>query len=398
MTAFLDNPAFSMRYEPGQTLGEGGMGVVRLASDRRIGREVAIKAMRGADASRRDLVARFLREACVQGQLEHPAIVPVYDLGRDPGGALYFTMKRVRGETFEQIVARLRSNDGDAARQHTRRKLLTAFASACQAVEFAHTRGVVHRDLKPANVMLGDFGEVYVLDWGVAKLVGVSDAVVTGRPSIVPGSDPGSRTSAGATMGTPGYMSPEQALGEPVDERADVYALGAILFEVLCLQPLHEARTVEGALTSTVQGAEARASVRAPHLDVPPELESLCVRATQVEPADRFQTVRELLEALERFLDGDRDVERRRQLAVEHTRAARRAADEALAERDPSSVARREALREVGRALALDPSSEEAVATLVALLTRPPREMPPEALAEMAESSRRAQRAISRGP
>ena len=211
------------------------------------------------------------------------------------------------------------------------------------------------------------------------------------------GSDPGSQTVAGETMGTPGYMAPEQARGEVVDARSDVYSLGAMLFELLCLESLHPLSTLAGAFTSTLRGADARASVRAPHLDVPPELEAICVRATRVNPAARFRSVRELLETLEAFLDGDRDLERRRELAGQHARAARLAADEALTDANGTAIARRQALREVGRALALDPSNAEAVATLVALLTQPPKEVPPEALAEMNAASRRAQRAISKG-
>ncbi|HEX8793828.1 MAG TPA: serine/threonine protein kinase, partial [Polyangiaceae bacterium] len=133
----LADATFEARYVAGQVLGEGGMGVVRTTLDRRIGREVAMKLVRPGDGSRGDLKARFLREACVQGQLEHPAIVPVYDLARDPEGTLYFTMKRVRGATFEQIVDALRSGDAEATRTYTRHKLLSAFASVCNAVDFA---------------------------------------------------------------------------------------------------------------------------------------------------------------------------------------------------------------------------------------------------------------------
>src|SRR5579871_5046967 len=145
----LSDPSFVQRYAVGEALGEGGMGVVRTCTDRRIGREIAMKTVKPGKGSRGDLGARFLREACVQGQLEHPSIVPVYDLGRDPDGHVYFTMKRVRGATFEQIFAALRAGDGPSARRFSRRKLLTAFASVCQALHFAHLRGVIHRDLKP---------------------------------------------------------------------------------------------------------------------------------------------------------------------------------------------------------------------------------------------------------
>ncbi len=261
----LADASFSARYLTGEQLGEGGMGVVSACADRRIGREVAMKIVRPGDGSSGDLKARFLREACVQGQLEHPAIVPVYDLGRDPQGTLYFTMKRVRGATFEQIIDALHSGAVEAAKQYSRHKLLSAFASVCHAVDFAHARGVLHRDLKPGNVMLGDYGEVYVLDWGLAKVVGSPDARLSSNPpAIATGSDPGTKTALGATMGTPGYMAPEQVRGETVDARADVYALGAILFELLALQPLHPHGTAEQAKASTLRGPDARPSARAP--------------------------------------------------------------------------------------------------------------------------------------
>jgi serine/threonine-protein kinase len=394
-------PSFARRYEPGALLGEGGMGRVCLASDRRIGRDVAMKTMIADAAGRSERAARFLREACVQGQLEHPAIVPVYDLGRDPSGDLYFTMKRVRGETFADIVDRLRAHDADAERQFSRRKRLTAFASVCQAVHFAHTHGVVHRDLKPANVMLGDFGEVYVLDWGIAKIIGSSDPgepVSGARPTVPADCDLQGHTLAGSTMGTLGYMAPEQLqAGGQIDGRADVYALGAILFELVALEPLHAKGAVEAVATSTLRGVDARPSLRAAGLDVAPELDAICVKATALDPRDRFSTVRELVDALESYLDGDRDVERRRSLAAEH--AARAAAAAALALEDGASAidARREALFHVGRALALDATNGDAMSTLLDLLARPPRDLPAEAREEVEASSRRKRRAVARG-
>ncbi|MGH7271478.1 MAG: serine/threonine-protein kinase, partial [Polyangiaceae bacterium] len=215
-----DGGALAARYALGEVLGEGGMGVVRACHDQRIGRDVALKTVRDEHSSRADLVARFLREACVQGQLEHPSIVPVYDLGYDGDGRAYFTMKRVRGATFEQIVAALRRGSDDAARSFPLRKLLGAFATVCHALHFANSRGVIHRDLKPGNVMLGDFGEVYVLDWGLAKLrLSAASTDADDVPVQSPaaqgsvGSHVSGKSAGGATMGTPGYMAPEQVRG-----------------------------------------------------------------------------------------------------------------------------------------------------------------------------------------
>jgi serine/threonine-protein kinase len=392
----LAEATFGVRYEVGDTLGEGGMGIVRTCVDRRIGRDIAIKSVKPGRGTHGDAGTRFLREACVQGQLEHPAIVPVYDLGRDPDGTLYFTMKRIRGMTFERIVDALRMGEDDAVRQFSRRKLLTAFASVCQAVDFAHARGVIHRDIKPGNVMLGDFGEVYVLDWGLAKVIGAPDPRLPSGPPIASGSDPGGKTVHGATMGTPGYMSPEQARGDEVDVRADVYALGAILFELLALDPLHKHSTPQIALDSTLAGLDARPSARSPHLDVPPELDAVCVKATALRAEDRYAGVHELVGAVERYLDGDRDLARRRDLAREHARAAAVHAADALARGQGATDARALALRDVGRAIALDPTNENAVRTLMRLMTEPPREMPPEARATMLAETRRSMRVGSK--
>src|SRR5438067_11216377 len=195
-------------YEVSEVLGRGGMGEVVLAYDTEIGRGVAIKHM--LDASSEVARERFLREAKIQARLDHPAIVPVYEVGRDS-----FTMKRLAGTTLLDVIVK-----GSATRQ----RMLRAFVDVCLAVELAHSRGVVHRDLKPANIMLGDFGEVYVLDWGIARIAGeeASRASFSDIDTIE-----GGATMVGAVLGTPGYMSPEQVRGDAdLDGRGDVYSLG----------------------------------------------------------------------------------------------------------------------------------------------------------------------------
>src|SRR5512140_1860536 len=168
------------RYRVGELIGKGGMGEVLAAFDEQIGREVAIKRIR-ADEPGDEARARFEREARVQGQLEHPAVVPVHDLAIDERGRPFFVMKRLSGTVMSDLLAALRA--GDVADEATaRRRLLRAFAEVCLAVEFAHSKGIVHRDLKPANIMLGDFGEVYVLDWGIARAVGETAGATGERP------------------------------------------------------------------------------------------------------------------------------------------------------------------------------------------------------------------------
>jgi serine/threonine-protein kinase len=364
-------PSFSgERYEMEGLLGVGGMGEVRSCRDQFIGREVAMKLVRrDHDTTRAE--ARFLTETRVQARLEHPGIVPVYDMGRDPAGRAYFTMRRVRGVTLDIILQRLASGDPTSRREYTRHRLLTAFATVCLTVDFAHSRGVLHRDLKPTNVMFGDFGEVYVLDWGVARVSapGNEAAAVAGEDAPLSVKD--------EILGTPGYMAPEQALAAELDVRADVFALGAILFEILTLQPmLEEARDVQRflALPATI---DRRPSARASELDVPAELDAICLRATARNPADRYATARELHDAVDAFLGGDRDLELRRKLASEHIERAERAGEGALSGALPPE-ARADALREAGRALALAPEDPRALRLLVRLLGEPPRAVPRE--------------------
>ncbi len=251
------------RYEPGAPLGAGGMGEVRLCRDRMIGREVAVKKVLPAHAQVSESRARFAREARVQGQLEHPAIVPVYDFGVDHEGKPYFTMKRVRGVTLESVIDALRRGDEATSRTYTLHKLLGAFVHVCLAIDFAHEHGVLHRDLKPSNVMLGGYGEVYVLDWGLAKVrSATSDLEPDSKQAPLPSVDAygSTPTEVGSVLGTPGYMAPEQIRGAPADERTDVYALGSILFEILTHERLHGDGSVEVMTQRALDGIDARPS------------------------------------------------------------------------------------------------------------------------------------------
>jgi serine/threonine-protein kinase len=378
----VDDP--EERYQKDRLLGRGGMGAVWEYKDRRIGRRVAMKVLHPAVAGAAQVQARFLREAQVQGQLEHPAVVPVYDLMRSADGELCFTMKTVRGVTLAEVVEGLRIQRPSTVAKFSRRRILTDFARVCLAIDFAHTRGVLHRDLKPANVMLGDFGEVYVLDWGLAKIKEEADLAAT-EPIATSSVDD---TQAGAVMGTPGYMAPEQVRGDvdAIGPTADVYALGAILFELLALERLNQPGG----------GGDARPGVRAPDRDVPPELDVICARATAPDPGDRYPSARALHDALEAYLDGERDLELRRAKAASHAEAAVEAARIARAGGPGTLDARRTAMREIGRALALDPEHVGAIQTMVQLLTEPPDETPPEVKIEMDRQDRAKHRWIGR--
>lgn len=383
--ALFETRGFHDRYVANEVLGRGGMGEVRLCRDVTIGRDVALKVVRPRSGSP-TLVQkrRFVREARVQGQLEHPAIVPVYDAGLAPDGALYFTMKRVRGESLSSVLRALREADPAVAQRFSQRRLLTLFSQISMAVHFGHEKGVVHRDLKPDNLMLGDFGEVYVLDWGLATLRREADA----GPDDVDDGGLGATLSAG-TLGTPRYMAPEQIEhGVTPDARCDVYALGAILFELLTLERLHPQSAMDDVLLSTLTTDGARASERTPDRAVPPELDRLCHAATRLAPADRIASAKALAQAVDAYLDGDRDLALRRGLAEAHADAARAAFSRAREGGASEPEERTRAMREVTAALALDPEHRGARETLVRLIAEPPKVMPPEAAAEIDENRR----------
>jgi eukaryotic-like serine/threonine-protein kinase len=398
----LEELGFGERYRDRRRLGEGGMGEVRLCADLRVGRDVAVKVIHAGRDTSSDMQARFVREARIQGQLEHPSIVPVYDLGVRPDGAAFFTMKRVRGLTLEEIVEGLRAGDSTITAAYGKRRLLSAFSQVCLAVAFAHARGVVHRDLKPANVILGEFGEVYVLDWGVAKLVGVPDVESESASDEAESDAPvrdetlGVQTAAGSILGTLGYMAPEQLRGdtELVGPCSDIYALGTMLFELVTLEPLHPRTSPNATVTSTLQGADARLSTRDTPWGSVPELDGISVRATTMDPEQRFESARQMHESIERFLDGDRDLEKRRELAREHMRAAEESLRKAKEDPSQETAERTRAVRELNSALALDPSDRSALRSMIEVLLESSDHLPKEAEEEL-EASRRGMRSRS---
>jgi serine/threonine protein kinase len=304
-------------------VGRGAMGQVLLGFDTKLRREMALKVThlpRGVIP--RQLLARFVEEAQVNAQLEHPNIVPVHDLGLDPSGRAYFSMKLVRGRSLEEILTARLAGDQNTLAEFGLRRLLDIFLQVCLAMEYAHARGVIHRDLKPANVMVGDFGEVAVMDWGVAKLkeiaAGVSteaEAFATEHELTESGSvsSPGPVTSVradtkawqthdGAVLGTPHYMAPEQAKGLAVDERSDLYSLGVMLYEILCGQvPFdHEDPTV--VVRRVILESPKPPSTH--DSQVPPALEMLVMRLLAKEPQDRALPLPEVRAHVQNYIDG----------------------------------------------------------------------------------------------
>jgi serine/threonine protein kinase len=242
-------PRIAGRYGDEQEIARGGMGAILRVHDHDLHRELAMKVMLeelgGAEPDSSEatrLRARFLEEAQVTGQLDHPGIVPVHELGLDAQGRLYFTMKLVRGRDLRAVYEQLRKGEDG----WNLPRALGVLLRVCEAMAFAHDKGVIHRDLKPANIMVGRFGEVYVMDWGLARVLGSSashdrrpDAsesrVVSARQETARSGDSSLATLDGDIVGTPAYMSPEQALGriEELGPRSDVYSLGAMLYELI---------------------------------------------------------------------------------------------------------------------------------------------------------------------
>ena len=345
---------FTLRRE----LGRGGMGRVVEARDPELRRSVAVKMLIDPRAVQDRALRRFVAEAQITSQLEHPNIVPVYEMGVDPSGQVFFVMKRVDGHSLSEVFQALRAQEPEAARTWTRHRLLTSFIQVCNAVAYAHDRGVLHRDLKPSNVMLGPFGQVLVMDWGVAGLVGVDEQPIEAEPMEPGGADDAAvgegidrmtmaRTVDGAALGTPGYMSPEQAQGRiaTLDRRSDVWSLGAILYEILTLERAYSGTSVYAIMFASL-GMPEDPRVRAPERRIPDEIADVCLRAMAVEADDRYGSATELAEAAEAFLEGS---ERRRLAEEDIVRAEEHwARYGALTEEQRSAQARR---RDLSRSL-----------------------------------------------
>lgn len=332
------------KYKVITTINRGGMGVILQTRDLRIRRTVAMKVMKTSSQFSRENVLRFIDEAQLTGQLEHPNIVPVYELALDEQGEIFYTMKFVKGTTLDDVLRGIRHGRQKTIDKYPLGALLTIFQKVCDAVAYAHSKGVVHRDLKPENIMIGSFGEVLVMDWGLAKNM-------TGGRREVPveqsGAEPnlaqtrmpmddlrGFETMHGLIVGTPPYISPEQARGEldKIDGRSDLYVLGAILYAILALRPPVEGETVhevvEKIVNSTIAppssyntpakkpsrsaadrtpadlAKEAIVFNHCPSKRIPESLSAVVMKALALDPADRYQNVEEFQEEIAAFQGG----------------------------------------------------------------------------------------------
>ncbi len=279
------------RYKFIRTIGFGGMKTVLLVADQDTGREIAMAIIPDFRDRPASTLERFVREAKLTARLEHPNIIPVHDLGVDQSGSPYFTMKYLRGSSLARVLGRLQRDEPEAVVQFGISRLLQIYIRICNAVEFAHSQLVCHLDLKPDNVNVGDYGEVLVLDWGLAHLLD--------------GSIP---DDAGSGRGTPGFMAPEQVQpieNYPVGTRSDIYSLGAILYGMLALTPPLGNLPMEEIFRRTLSGEIPPPSAVAPAgRTVSPALEAICLKAMALNPDDRYQNVAELREDIFAFQTG----------------------------------------------------------------------------------------------
>ncbi|MEE9311666.1 MAG: protein kinase, partial [Planctomycetota bacterium] len=329
----------SDRYDVQKEFARGGMGRVLLARDKNVGRDVALKELlpellsgsssRGASvgfagsagpgsfpketSASQGIVERFLREAKITGQLEHPNIVPVYEIGKDDDGDYYYTMRFIKGKTLADRLRDIRKDTSldEPERFAARIKLLDSFVDICNAIAYAHSRGVIHRDIKPENIMLGDFGETLVLDWGLARVKGQKDrnledlkrGTIAMSQSLF-NADSEALTMDGSVVGTPAYMAPEQARGdlEDVDDQSDVYALGAVLYQILTGYPPYEGPMAALIVQQVLNGPPLRPIAR--ESQIPPELNSLIERSMARDKVHRLGTAIELASEVKAFRDG----------------------------------------------------------------------------------------------
>ena len=297
----LPRQDIAARYTDLGEVGKGGMSSVRRMLDRSLLREAALKRLDSETPLKEDQIQRFLLEAQVTGQLDHPNIVPIHELGRDQGGAYYFTMKMVEGTTLAKKI-----KDAGVERLEPDRlaEFLQILVKVCEALAFAHSRGVIHRDIKPSNIMVGQFGQVYIVDWGVARVLPLSEDTGSDRRVVV--SAVAEIDSPGSIIGSPAYMAPEQVEGfhEALDVRTDVFALGATLYHLLTGSPPYSEPNYYRLLTQVLSCEFPRPEDVVGEGVLPPELARITMKAMSQQPEDRYSSVMEMQRDIELFTRG----------------------------------------------------------------------------------------------
>ncbi|MCM2370907.1 serine/threonine-protein kinase [Aporhodopirellula aestuarii] len=297
-----DVPPGLKRYTGKREMARGGTAVLQSAFDPVTGRTVAIKKLLPETRFDRRERRRLLREARVTAQLQHPNTVPVYDIGEDDVEGVYFVMKRISGENLFEILKRIARGDEQAIEAYPIPRRIEIVMAACQALAYAHARGVIHRDVKPENIWVGNFGEVILLDWGVAKVWGHADdnePIQQSTLALGPEIDTPqlqTLTGGGQRPGTPLYMSPEQIVGNrTIDERSDVFSTGVVLYEVMAIREPFRGKTIDETFENIRHREVEPPSERSPQYNIPKAIDAIVERALQKRPEKRYQMMRDLI-------------------------------------------------------------------------------------------------------
>jgi serine/threonine protein kinase len=313
------------KYYLQKLLAKGGMAYVFRARDLNCQRSVALKMIMDKEGNEEEITRRFIEEAQITSQLDHPSIVPIYELSQDAKGNPFYIMKLIKGRNLEELLTEIREGNKATIKQYSLTRLLTVFSKICDAIAFAASKNVVHRDIKPENIMIGQYGEVFLMDWGIAKVLNAEEIKQQPNNIPLPQFDPDfiktiscdssvnvSSTFHGQILGTPSFMAPEQVQSQHMSLtiRADIYALGGLLYNILTLCHPHEDNELEKLFRRKLTGQITPPHLRiksAPHLpdkSVPYSLSAVAMKALQVNPADRYASANELQTDVQHWIDG----------------------------------------------------------------------------------------------
>lgn len=286
------------KYSDFKLLTKGGKATLQTCVDAGLGRVVVHKSIHPHLADNVRERRRFTREARIAAQLQHPNTIPIYEMGRTPSGNLYFTMKYIAGTDLFHQIQKLKAHDATAIEEYTLDRMLDIFMQACQALANAHAHGVIHRDIKPENILIGQFGEVFLVDWGVAKIWGMPNEERTPEQK----NRAEQLTATGQRPGTPLYMSPEQIVGSYyVDQRTDVYSAGVVLYEILCLDVPFMGKNIHGTFDMVIHDQPMLPSQKNPRRKIPSQLEAICMNALEKDPAKRQPSISEIITQIREF-------------------------------------------------------------------------------------------------
>ena len=291
----------TLRYTGHRVIARGGKCIIQSCKDYYLSRVVAMKSLRKELADDPLEQKRFLREARVSAMLQHPNTIPVYELNRDGRDHYFFTMKLMEGQTLREVIDLSRESEFYYIEGYGLDRMVSILIQVGHALDYAHSHRVIHRDVKPANILMGPFGEVVLLDWGLAKVWSTNDEKEEEEEpeqTLVLGHDP-SLTGQGKLQGTALYMSPEQIDRERnIDERTDIYSFGAVLYESLTLEPMIQGKSFQEICDNARNVVPPPPSHRAPDRDIPPDLEAICMQCVEKDPAARFQSIHKLVTEL----------------------------------------------------------------------------------------------------